>query len=343
MFQSLNLPLCTVDNSGRLLLINDQFIKTFGYTLEDIPTLEDWWLKAYPDENYRNLMKQVWREALDSGRSKRKDIRPEEYKVTCTNGEVRVVVIGGILLVNSILISFIDITKRKKVEDALIRSNQELEQFAYISSHDLQEPLRKIKSYAELLEFKYKENLDEKATKYLNIITSGTERMQKLIDDLLSYSRVTTKANDFEPVSLNEIVNETKEILEFQIKEHNAIINFNKLPIVKGDPRQLVQVMQNLISNAIKFKGESSPVINISAKEKNNFWLIKVEDNGIGFDSIYAERIFIIFQRLHARNEYAGTGIGLAICKKIVERHGGKIWAKSEPGKGAVFYIKLPS
>ena len=343
LFQSSNLPLCNVDNQGNFLIINDQFKKLFGYDITDIPTLEVWWKKAFPDKNYRNLVMQTWGGALRYALIKKIDIKDEEYKITCKDGTQKIVVIGGIILNNGLLISLIDITERKIMEDALVKSNQELEQFAYISSHDLQEPLRKIKSYAELLEFKYKENLDEKATKYLNIITSGTERMQKLIDDLLSYSRVTTKANDFEPVSLNEIVNETKEILEFQIKEHNAIINFNKLPIVKGDPRQLVQVMQNLISNAIKFKGESSPVINISAKEKNNFWLIKVEDNGIGFDSIYAERIFIIFQRLHARNEYAGTGIGLSICKKIVERHGGKIWAKSEPGKGAVFYIKLPS
>ena len=342
LFQSSTIPLCNVDNEGSLILINNQFVKTFGYTLNDVPTLDVWWQKAYPDEAYRNWVLQTWGDALENASLKNIDIRPEEYKVTCKNGETRIVIIGGITLKDGFLATFIDVTERKMMEEKLLKSNQELEQFAYIASHDLQEPLRKIKSYSELLEFKYKDQLDEKASKYLDIITSGTERMQKLIDDLLSYSRVTTKANDFEPVSLTEIVNETKEILEIQIKEHNAIINFNKLPIVNGDPRQLVQVMQNLITNAIKFKGENSPVINISADEKNNFWLIKVEDNGIGFDSVYAERIFIIFQRLHARNEYAGTGIGLSICKKIVERHGGKIWAKSEPGEGSVFYIKLP-
>lgn len=235
-----------------------------------------------------------------------------------------------------------DVTEIKDSEEKLRQSNQELEQFAYISSHDLQEPLRKVKSYSELLEMRYKDQLDEKASKYIDIITSGTERMQALIDDLLTYSRVSTKAKEFEPVYLNEIVDEVCEILEIRINENNAVVDYDKLPIIDGDSRQMKQLFQNLISNAIKFKGENNPFIKISAVDKNNYWLMSIEDNGIGFAMENAERIFMAFQRLHSRAEYSGSGIGLAICKRIIERHEGKIWVQSEIGKGTTFHFTLP-
>ncbi len=342
LFQSSTIPLCNVDNEGNLILINNQFIKSFGYTLDDVPTLDVWWQKAYPDEAYRNWVLQTWGEAVENARLKNIDIRSEEYKVTCKNGETRIVIIGGITLKDGFLATFIDVTERKMMEEKLLKSNQELEQFAYIASHDLQEPLRKIKSYSELLEFKYKEQLDEKASKYLDIITSGTGRMQNLIDDLLSYSRVTTKAREFEPISLKDIVNEACEILEIQIREFNAIIQYENLPVINCDARQLVQLFQNLVSNAIKFKGQNTPEIKISSFDKKDHWLIQISDNGIGFEMESAEQIFVAFKRLHSRAEYKGSGIGLAICKKIVERHGGTIWAESEPGKGASFFFTLP-
>jgi len=245
--------------------------------------------------------------------------------------------------------SVFDVTEAKEAEEKikntqkeLERSNKELEQFAYISSHDLQEPLRKIKSYSELLEMRYKDQLDEKAGKYLNVITSGAERMQTLIDDLLTYSRVTTKAKEFEPVDLREIADEVCEILEIRINESKAIISYDKLPVINGDSRQMKQLFQNLISNALKFKSENNPTIEISATEKKDRWQFKLQDNGIGFEMEYAERIFMAFHRLHNRAEYKGSGIGLAICKKIVQRHGGNIWAESEPGKGATFYFTFP-
>ncbi len=228
-----------------------------------------------------------------------------------------------------------------KLEE-LARSNEELEQFAYVSSHDLQEPLRMISSYLQLLQRRYQGNLDEKADKYIYYAVDGASRMQNLINDLLEFSRVTTRAGEPEPTDSEFVLNQVLSNLDLYIKENKATVSHDSLPEVMADTTQLAQVFQNLIANGIKFHSEEAPKIHISAEKKANEWIFSVQDNGIGIDPQYSEKIFEVFKRLHKKEEYPGTGIGLAICKKIVERHGGRIWVESELGKGSTFYFTLP-
>jgi light-regulated signal transduction histidine kinase (bacteriophytochrome) len=224
----------------------------------------------------------------------------------------------------------------------LKRSNAELEQFAYVASHDLQEPLRMVASYTQLLAKRYKGQLDADADEFIGYAVDGATRMQRLIQDLLAYSRVTTQCHAFERVNCDEVLEEVLDNLRLAVEEGRAVVAHGSLPTVMVDGRQLGQLFQNLIGNAIKFRGQESPCVHISAERRNDEWLFSVRDNGIGIDPQYAERIFIIFQRLHDREEYPGTGIGLAMCKKIVERHGGRMWVESELGRGATFYFTLP-
>ncbi len=225
----------------------------------------------------------------------------------------------------------------------LERSNAELEQFAYVASHDLQEPLRMVTSYVQLLARRYQDQLDEDANDFINYAVDGATRMQRLINDLLLYSRVGTREKMFEPTDCRAVVEQVIRSLEPAIKETGAAITYGSLPVIMADTMQMEQLFQNLISNAIKFRSETPPEIHISAeKHHNDKWKFAVQDNGIGIEAEYAERIFIIFQRLHNRHQYSGTGIGLAVCKKIVERHNGRIWVDSQPGKGSTFYFTIP-
>ena len=247
-----------------------------------------------------------------------------------------------------ILLAIEDITASKNAEEKLKktfielkRSNEELEQFAYIASHDLQEPLRMVASYTQLLERRYKDKLDKDAIDFIGFAVDGANRMQRLINDLLDFSRITLRGKELESVSLTEALGAAIFSLQNTIHESNAIILNDELPMVKGDLSQLMRVFQNLIDNAIKFKGDKTPIINIRVKEEGEKVVISVEDNGIGIESKYKERVFVIFQRLNNRTEYKGTGIGLAICKRTIERHGGKIWFESEFGKGTTFYFTL--
>ena len=252
-----------------------------------------------------------------------------------------------------------DITARKLAEEALAlkaqelaRSNTELEQFAYVASHDLQEPLRMIASYTQLLSRRYKDKLDREAEEFIGFAVGGALRMQVLINDLLSYSRVGTRGKAFAPVDCARIVQQTLENLKIALEESRAVITQDPLPTVSGDPTQLTQLFQNLIGNAIKFHGAEDPRVSVSAQRREGAaaappggpgeWVFCIRDNGIGIEPQYFERIFVIFQRLHTRQEYPGTGIGLALCKKIVERHGGRIWVESEPGRGSAFLFTLP-
>jgi light-regulated signal transduction histidine kinase (bacteriophytochrome) len=223
----------------------------------------------------------------------------------------------------------------------LARSNEELQQFAYVASHDLQEPLRMITSYLELLERRYKGQLDAKADTFIAYAVDGASRMQTLINDLLNYSRVGRQVRDFEVVDCQQIVDRVLTNLQVAIAQNKAVITHTPLPRVNGDPSQLIQLFQNLISNAIKFRTQEPPQIQIGAEYVDGTWLFLVRDNGIGMDSQYLERIFIIFQRLHSKAEYPGTGIGLAVCKKIVERHGGTVWVESQLDRGSTFYFTL--
>ena len=214
-----------------------------------------------------------------------------------------------------------------------------MEQFAYVASHDLQEPLRMITSYLQLLQRRYQGKLDEKADKYIYFAVDGASRMQVLINDLLEFSRVTTKAGESEPTDSEFILNQVISNLELFITQNKAIISHCSLPEVMADSTQLAQVFQNLIVNGIKYHSEEVPKIHISAERKASEWHFSVQDNGIGIDPQYSEKIFEVFKRLHNKEEYPGTGIGLAVCKKIVERHGGRIWVESELGKGSTFYF----
>lgn len=224
----------------------------------------------------------------------------------------------------------------------LARSNAELQQFAYIASHDLQEPLRMVISYLQLLERRYQGQLDGDADDFIHYAVDGALRMRTLINDLLSYSRIGTRGRAFELVSAEAVLKQAIGNLKVAIEESQATITHQELPHVHADPTQLVQLFQNLIGNAIKFRRQEQPKIEVRATQEQDGWLFAVQDNGIGLDSQYAEQIFAIFQRLNSRTDYPGTGIGLAICKKIVERHGGKIWVHSELNQGSIFYFTIP-
>jgi PAS domain S-box-containing protein len=234
-----------------------------------------------------------------------------------------------------------DITLRKRMEE-LARSNKELEQFAYVASHDLQEPLRMVTSFVQLLARKYRGKMDAEADQYIHQVVDGTARMRALILDLLAYSRVDSAGATFGKVDCAKALGQALGNLDASLKESQADVASGQLPLIWGNFNQIEQLFQNLIGNAIKFRGASAPQVRVEAREKNGEWVFCVRDNGIGIDPKYSDQIFEIFKRLHTRSEYPGTGIGLAICKKVVARHGGRIWVESEAGKGAAFYWTLP-
>jgi signal transduction histidine kinase len=249
--------------------------------------------------------------------------------------------------VNTYLIR--EMAERQKAEEQrashareLDRSNTELEQFAYVASHDLQEPLRIITSYVQLLERRYQGKLDAEADKFIERAVAGAARMNRLINDLLLYSRLGTRGKPFEPTDCEAACRQALDNLKAAVAETGAVVTYNHLPTVMADGGQLTQLFQNLIGNAVKFHREEAPGVHIAADQQGNGWVFTVRDNGIGIEAAYLDRIFGVFQRLHTRTEYPGTGIGLAICKKIVERHGGRIWVESIPGEGSTFYFTIP-
>jgi two-component system, sensor histidine kinase and response regulator len=235
-----------------------------------------------------------------------------------------------------------EIVAREETQAALQRSNTELEQLAYVASHDMQEPLRMVASYLQLVAKRYKGRLDADADEFIGYAVDGAKRMQALINDMLAYSRVGTKARPFEPVDCNKVVETVLANLRIAIQESGAQITHASLPKVMGDPMQLLQLFQNLIGNGLKFKRESPVCIHVAAVAEDDAWHFTVADNGIGIAPEYYARIFVLFQRLHGRGDYPGTGIGLAICKKIVERHGGVISVESQVGVGSTFHFTIP-
>ncbi|HLN55601.1 MAG TPA: ATP-binding protein [Bacteroidales bacterium] len=228
-----------------------------------------------------------------------------------------------------------------KINEELLRSNTDLQQFAYVASHDLQEPLRMVSSFTQLLQHKYQDKLGTDGNEYIHYAVEGSKRMYELLNGLLAYSRIQTKAREFSPVSMNHVVQKISENLRLVIRETKAVIKYQELPEIVADENQMIQVMQNLIENSLKFH-RGIPDVEISCDIKNDFYIFAVKDKGIGIEPQYYERIFRIFQRLHRSDTYNGTGIGLAICKRIVERHGGKIWVESVLGQGSSFFFSIP-
>jgi light-regulated signal transduction histidine kinase (bacteriophytochrome) len=258
------------------------------------------------------------------------------------------ITVGGRRMYNAVVR---DATERKRYEaelkargEALERSNAELEQFAYVASHDLQEPLRMVASYTQLLQKRYAGKLDAQADKYIHFAVDGAQRMQTLINDLLALSRVGTQGKPFAPTDVGGMVRRVLRWLGRVLEESGGAVDVGPMPTVLADAGQLELVFQNLIANALKFRRPGVPPrVRVSAERAGGEWLFTVADNGIGFEQQFAEQIFVVFQRLHTRTEYPGTGVGLAICKKVVERHGGRIWAESVPNEGTTFYFTLPA
>ena len=234
-----------------------------------------------------------------------------------------------------------EVVARKKTQKQLESSNAELERFAYVASHDLQEPLRATANFTSLLKRRYEEQLDERAQRYIHFIVDGTARMQTLINDVLAFSRLQTKERTLTEIDTNQLLKEVVADLRASVKKNRAKIVYDSLPVLRGDAKQLQQLFQNLVANAIKYHGEEPPLVHIEGEEKANEWQFSVRDNGIGIEPEYFERIFVIFQRLHTSSEYEGTGIGLAICKRVVEQHHGTIWLTSALGEGTTFHFTI--
>jgi len=252
-------------------------------------------------------------------------------------------------VVTHFILEFSDISAFKQTQEELAKrteelahSNRELEQFAYVASHDLQEPLRMVASYTQLLARRYKDKLDADANEFIHYAVDGATRMQALIIDLLTLSRVGTHGKPIELCESKVALDRALANLRLAIEESGASVTCDSMPMLTADVSQLTQLFQNLVGNALKFRGEMSPVVHVGVEKKEHEWQFSVRDNGIGIAPEFFERIFVIFQRLHGKHEYPGTGIGLSVCKKIVERHSGKIWIESAPGKGTTFYFTLP-
>ena len=336
----------------RFLEVNDAAVLLYGYSQEEFlqMTLRD----IRPEEELAGLLEDIKVVKND----------PEGFHASLRrhrkhSGEIIDVLVSGHPIIvdgrRARMVAVSDITERRRHEtqlrhlnadlakraSELAASNAELERFAYIASHDLQEPLRMVSSFLQLLQRRYRGQLDEKADQYIHYAVDGAERMKALIMDLLEYSRVGTAKEGFGEVDTAVIMQEVGDVFRERIIAARARVEIGALPKVCGDKVQLMQLFQNLLSNALKYHSERLPVIRINAREEQRHWLFSVEDNGIGIDSQFFDKIFIIFQRLHNKSDYSGTGIGLAICKKIVERHGGKIWVESRPKEGSTFYFTV--
>jgi PAS domain S-box-containing protein len=334
---------------GRFVKVNKALCEILGYsekqllekTVKEVSHPED---RDVTDAERARIRKGE----IDSARFEKRYIRGDDGAVVWV--DVAIALVRDVFGVPQYEVAiFDDITERKQAEallrdahEDLKRSNAELEQFAYVASHDLQEPLRMVASYTQLLGRRYEAKLDSDAREFMAYIVDGATRMKQLIEDLLAYSRVGTKGEAFRPVSSEAALGRALFNLRTAIEEAGAVVTNDPLPTVPADEGQLAQLLQNLIGNALKFRSASVPRIHVGVSEKENEFQFEVRDNGIGIEPQYYERIFMVFQRLHNKGEYPGTGIGLAICKKVVERHGGRIWVESRAGVGSSFFFTLP-
>jgi PAS domain S-box-containing protein len=334
--------LLMVDADGKILLANHEIERLFGYSRDDLIgkrvdiLLPDGMRDGHPAQREQFVADPRAR-AMGAGRELF-GRRSDGQQVPVEIGLNPIKTDGGLL----VLASVVDITERKRADFELKRSNEELERFAYVASHDLQEPLRMVASYVQLLGKRYKGKLDADADEFIGYASDGAVRMQRLIEDLLAFSRIGTRGTAMQRTDTEAVLSGALANLKLAITESGATVTSGALPTVDGDAGQLGHLFQNLVSNAVKFAGEKPPRIEISAVRDDHEWLFRVQDNGIGIDEQYFERIFVIFQRLHGREKYSGNGIGLSIARKIVERHGGRMWVESEPGRGTTFLFTLP-
>ena len=343
----IGLSVHTIDN-GRFRYMNQNFQEIYGWPQETLQDVAAFFEHVYPDPEFRReLSLQIYAD-MASGDPAR--MFWENVPITRQSGERAVVSARNIPMIErNLMISTVwDVTDyntaQKELEVTIAelrRSNRELEQFAYVASHDLQEPLRMIGSYVQLLARRYRGRLDAEADEFIDFAVEGAVRMQKLINDLLAFSRVGRQSEAFAPVDCNQILATVTQDLQEASAEAGAAIHVEPLPRVQGDASQLTQVFQNLLANAIKFHGQDPPQVLVSAKKQGRDWVFAVRDNGIGIDPQYFDKVFIIFQRLHGKRDYPGTGIGLALTKKIIEHHGGRIWIESIPGQGTTFFFTL--
>jgi len=345
-------PIMIFAEDGEVIMVNQSWVELSGYVRAEISTIHDWTRLAYGDTEFAWQLENNTYQLLEIGM----EHTSGEFEITTKYGEKRIwdfsnatlgTMLDGRVMVISIADDITDrVLNERKIAQftgELERSNKDLKQFAYIVSHDLQEPLRMVHSYLQLLERNYSDQLDQDAHEFINFAVDGAKHMHNLINGLLDYSRIGTHGKPMIKTDMNVVLDKTLHILDQRIKETNTQITRDRLPEVIGDHIQLTQLFQNLISNAIKFCDKETPQVNISLKQDGDEWQFCVCDNGMGFDPSFQDRIFVIFQRLHTQEEYPGAGIGLAVCKRIVERHGGRIWVESQPGEGSQFYFTLPT
>jgi PAS domain S-box-containing protein len=347
LYQNSPLGYQSLDGDGRVIEVNPAWLEMLGYSREEVVGK---WFGDFLAPQQADLFKERFSRFKNAGASSGVQFRMvckdrEEIDVEF-DGKIGYDENGNFKQTHCIMR---DITKRKQMEDLvkmtmtnLKRSNTELDQFASVVSHDLQEPLRVITGFSGMLKNRLGDELDSDAKEFIHFIIDGGERMQKLISDMLAYSRLTTRGKEFLPVNCETLFKDVLNNLLMTIDETSAEVTHETLPTVEADETQMVQLLQNLIANAIKFRGKEVPRVHVVIADKEDEWLFSIKDNGIGIEARHQERVFDIFQRLHSRSEYPGTGIGLAVCKKIIERHGGRIYLESEPGKGTTVFFTLP-
>ena len=335
------------DASGKIIHVSDSFLDLFKTTQEEVS--EKGWIRFLPEHEISKVQK-LWDASLEN-----RQIFNAEFEIVGADKTVHSVLSTAYPLLdkNRNIKYWVGIhlnnDEQKKTREKLNElinklkeSNEELQQFAYIASHDLQEPLRMVASFTQLLERRYKDKLDSEGLEFISFAVDGAKRMKNLIDGLLSYSRISTHSKPSSAVDLQLLIGNIVSGLKIVIKENDAEIIFENLPLIYADKNQVFQLFQNLILNAIKYRSKEKPLIKITASYEDSKWLFAVSDNGIGIDKKFFDKIFVIFQRLHSREKFEGTGIGLAVCKRIVERMGGKIWVDSEINKGSTFYFTIP-
>ncbi len=336
------------DAEGKLSFLSPSFLKLLNISFNEI-NLDDW--PSILDKENAVQVAKTWKDAVKNKKPFNADfeiydefgechfVLSTAHPVKNENDEISYWV--GYHLKNDV--RKLEENKVKKLVKELEQSNEALKQFAYIASHDLQEPLRMVTSFTQLLEKRYKDKLDNDAREFIHYAVDGAERMKKLIDSLLSYSRILSAEEILKPVNVKKVLTNIISDLQMLIEENHAVIKYdNDLPVLESEENLFTHVLQNLITNAIIYKSEVPPIINVTAETKENYWLFCVEDNGIGIDERYFDQIFKLFKRLQSRDKHPGVGIGLAVCKRVIERFGGNIWLESEKGKGTKFYFTIP-